>query len=92
MSPSQASSCSVSRQFTVGNEPITPLRQAATTSSTPDTQKHRRRDQRQPQAIAKSRERILQPAICFFLRNHCASVAANIGTAKAKDKGGRDDR
>ena len=32
-----ASSCSGLRQFTVGNEPITPLRQAATTSSTPET-------------------------------------------------------
>src|ERR1700676_1523725 len=37
MSPSQPSSCSGLRQFTVGKEPITPLRQAATTRSTPET-------------------------------------------------------
>src|SRR5262245_24847276 len=37
ISVSQASSCSTSRQLTVGNAPITPLRQAATTSSTPET-------------------------------------------------------
>lgn len=37
MSDSQPSSCSVLRQFTVGKAPITPLRQAATTRSTPDT-------------------------------------------------------
>jgi hypothetical protein len=37
MSVSHSSSCSGLRQFTVGNEPITPLRHAATTSSTPDT-------------------------------------------------------
>src|ERR1700682_6454766 len=37
MSPSQSSSCSGLRQFTVGNAPITPLRQAATTRSTPET-------------------------------------------------------
>src|SRR6266566_997822 len=37
MSPSQPSSCSGLRQFTVGNAPITPLRQAATTRSTPET-------------------------------------------------------
>ncbi len=37
ISVSHSSSCSGLRQFTVGNEPITPLRQAATTSSTPET-------------------------------------------------------
>jgi len=37
MSPSQVSSCSGPRQFTVGNAPITPLRQAATTRSAPET-------------------------------------------------------
>src|SRR2546430_8015801 len=37
MSSSQASSCSGLRQLTVGNAPITPLRQAATTRSTPET-------------------------------------------------------
>ena len=37
ISVSHSSSCSGLRQFTVGNEPITPLRHAATTSSTPDT-------------------------------------------------------
>ncbi len=37
ISPSQPSSCSGLRQFTVGNDPITPLRQAATTRSTPET-------------------------------------------------------
>src|SRR6202035_115714 len=37
MSPSQPSSCSGPRQFTVGNAPITPLRHAATTRSTPET-------------------------------------------------------
>ena len=37
ISPSQPSSCSALRQFTVGNAPITPLRHAATTRSTPDT-------------------------------------------------------
>jgi len=37
MSLSQPSSCSGLRQFTVGNAPITPLRQAATTRSTPET-------------------------------------------------------
>ena len=37
ISPSQPSSCSPLRQFTVGNDPITPLRQAATTRSTPET-------------------------------------------------------
>src|SRR5205823_6833810 len=37
ISPSHASSCSGLRQFAVGNEPTTPLRHAATTSSTPET-------------------------------------------------------
>ena len=37
ISASHSSSCSGLRQFTVGNEPITPLRQAATTRSTPET-------------------------------------------------------
>src|SRR5206468_12030821 len=37
ISASHCSNCSGLRQFTVGNEPITPLRHAATTSSTPET-------------------------------------------------------
>src|SRR5215218_3598640 len=37
ISPSHLSSCSEVRQFTVGNDPMTPFRQAATTRPTPET-------------------------------------------------------
>ena len=76
------------RQFTVGNEPITPLRQAATTRSTPETRnigaaisgrlrrsRKRERDRGLRWQSVSSR---LEQQRC------CASVAANIGTIEGR--------
>src|SRR5215217_5613575 len=89
MSPSHWSSCSTLRQFTVGNEPITPLRQAATTRSEPETRNigaaisgRLRRSRKRDRGSMDGTPFLswLEP------HSYCASVTANIGTTKPKTK------
>ena len=100
MSVSQASSCSVLRQFTVGKLPITPLRQAATMSSTPDTRNigaaisgrlRRSRKNCSRSDVTQISASRLPPSAGFVVpsRIPCASVARNIGTTQADDKATR---
>ena len=78
-----ASSCSGLRQLTVGNEPITPLRHAATTSSTPETRNIGAAISGKLNLSQKD-ERESEVGKAFLPGLSSGLVAANIGTANSQ--------